>query len=59
MCFKVLKILKCFMYLKLEFLKNNFPSAISNLKLGYIFIRFQTSDSKENLPRNHIFQKLL
>ena len=58
MCFKVLKILKCFMCLKLELFKNNVLSTISNLKLGCIFIQFQTFDSKENLPRNHISQKL-
>lgn len=45
------------MYLKLELFKNSVPSTISNLKLGYIFIQFQTSDLKENLPRNNIFQK--
>lgn len=44
MCFQVLKILKCFTYLKL--FKNTVLSTISNLKLGYIFIQLQTSDSK-------------
>lgn len=56
MCFKVLKILKCFMCLKL--FKNNVLSTISNLKLGYTSIQFQTFDSKKYLPRNHISQKL-
>lgn len=41
MCFKVLKILKCFMYLKLELFKNSVPSTISNLKLGYISFSFR------------------
>lgn len=53
MCFKVLKILKCFMYLKLELFKNNALSTINHLKLGHIFIQFQIFDSKESAKKSH------
>lgn len=42
------------MYLNLELFKNVL-STISSFKIGiYIFIQFQTFDSKENLPKTHI-----
>lgn len=57
MCFKVLKILKRLMYLTWNCLKMFFPQ-LAHLKSGYIFIQFQTFVSTENLPGNHIYQKI-